>query len=194
NTRAGKPGMGDAICIGKNIWFVGTANKDASTFDITDKVYDRASVLRLEKQGVRQYLGNGTAYTSKVRYDTIAKLFASVQNSDVRNTYNEVIEQLELWLQNCKIEIGNRIKNQMEIFVPTYCACMGNTDDGTVKEAIDIILRNKVLRKLDSMFIEEQKDKIKDLAVALKEVLGENSESYKFVDDKLTSIDNANNA
>ena len=71
---------------------------------------------------------------------------------------------------------------------------MGNTDDGTVKEAIDIILRNKVLRKLDSMFIEEQKDKIKDLAVALKEVLGENSESYKFVDDKLTSIDNANNA
>ena len=193
NDRAGKPGMGDAICIGKNIWFVGTANKDASTFDITDKVYDRASVLRLEKQGVKQDLGNSTARTCKVKYDTIANLFARVQNSAVRNTYNDVIDQLELWLQNCKIEIGNRIKNQMEIFVPTYCACMGNTDTGTVKEAIDIILRNKVIRKLDSMFIEEQKDKIKDLAVALKEVLGENSESYKFVNDKLTSIDNANN-
>lgn len=194
NDRAGKPGMGDAICIGKNIWFVGTANKDASTFDITDKVYDRASVLRLEKQGVKQDdLGNSTARICKVKYDTIANLFARVQNSDVSNTYNNVIELLEPWLQDCKIEIGNRIKNQMEIFVPTYCACMGNTYDDTVKEAIDIILRNKVLRKLDSMFIEEQKDKIRELAVALKEELGENSESYKFVNDKLTSIDNANN-
>ena len=195
NDKAGKSGMGDAICIGKNIWFVGTANKDASTFDITDKVYDRASVLRLEKQGVKQDdLDNSTARAYQVKYDTLADHFAHVPKDAVRDKYNGVIKQLEPKLQNCKIEIGNRIKNQMEIFVPTYCACMGNTNDGTVKDAIDIILRNKVLRKLDSMFIEEQKDKITDLAVALEKELGENSESYKFVYDKLASIDNANNA
>ena len=30
-----------------NMWFVGTANNDDSTFAISDKVYDRAMVLNL---------------------------------------------------------------------------------------------------------------------------------------------------
>ncbi|MDE5667281.1 MAG: AAA family ATPase, partial [Clostridia bacterium] len=33
-----------------NMWFVGTANNDDSTFSISDKVYDRAMVLNLDKK------------------------------------------------------------------------------------------------------------------------------------------------
>ena len=33
-----------------NMWFVGTANNDDSTFAISDKVYDRAMVLNLDKK------------------------------------------------------------------------------------------------------------------------------------------------
>ena len=35
-----------------NMWFVGTANNDDSTFAISDKVYDRAMVLNLDKKAV----------------------------------------------------------------------------------------------------------------------------------------------
>ena len=35
-----------------NMWFVGTANNDDSTFAISDKVYDRAMVLNLDKKAI----------------------------------------------------------------------------------------------------------------------------------------------
>ena len=34
------------------MWFVGTANNDDSTFSISDKVYDRAMVLNLDKKAI----------------------------------------------------------------------------------------------------------------------------------------------
>ena len=33
------------LFINQNTWFIGTANKDDSTFTITDKVYDRATPI-----------------------------------------------------------------------------------------------------------------------------------------------------
>lgn len=36
---------GCSVKIPQNTWFIGTANKDDSTFTITDKVYDRESVI-----------------------------------------------------------------------------------------------------------------------------------------------------
>lgn len=33
-----------------NMWFIGTANNDDSTFAISDKVYDRAMVMNLDKK------------------------------------------------------------------------------------------------------------------------------------------------
>lgn len=32
------------------MWFIGTANNDDSTFAISDKVYDRAMVMNLDKK------------------------------------------------------------------------------------------------------------------------------------------------
>jgi hypothetical protein len=32
------------------IWFIGTANQDESTFEISDKVYDRAQVVSLNRK------------------------------------------------------------------------------------------------------------------------------------------------
>ena len=31
--------------IPENVWFIGTANRDESTFEISDKVYDRAATM-----------------------------------------------------------------------------------------------------------------------------------------------------
>ena len=38
------------IKIPENVWFVGTANNDDSTFAITDKVYDRASSISMNEK------------------------------------------------------------------------------------------------------------------------------------------------
>ena len=35
------------ILVPQNVWFIGTANKDDSTFTITDKVYDRAAIIEM---------------------------------------------------------------------------------------------------------------------------------------------------
>ena len=40
------------LLIPQNIWFVGTANNDDSTFTITDKVYDRAMSLFFDNKGI----------------------------------------------------------------------------------------------------------------------------------------------
>lgn len=38
--------------IPQNIWYIGTANNDDSTFTISDKVYDRAQPINLDAKGV----------------------------------------------------------------------------------------------------------------------------------------------
>ena len=55
-----------------NIWFVGTANQDESTFEISDKVYDRAQVVSLNRKGVsegsyRNYKSASQKYVSVTR-------------------------------------------------------------------------------------------------------------------------------
>lgn len=45
---------GRKIKVTDNIWFVGTANQDESTFEISDKVYDRAQVVSLNKKVCRK--------------------------------------------------------------------------------------------------------------------------------------------
>ena len=38
------------ITVPLNLWFVGTSNKDDSTYTITDKVYDRAITLEFDSK------------------------------------------------------------------------------------------------------------------------------------------------
>ena len=57
---------GRKIKVTDNIWFVGTANRDESTFEISDKVYDRAQVVSLNRKGVpeKQYTPTSVKYIS----------------------------------------------------------------------------------------------------------------------------------
>lgn len=46
-----------------NMWYIGTANNDDSTFAITDKVYDRAMPINIDKKGVALTHLSQTLYT-----------------------------------------------------------------------------------------------------------------------------------
>ena len=57
-----------------------------------------------------------------------------------------------------EITFGNRIANQLEVFVPVYLEC-----GGTVDEAIDIMFSRKILRKLEGIYDEDTKIKLEIL-------------------------------
>ena len=56
------------------------------------------------------------------------------------------------------VNFGNRIMNQIQVFVPIYVAC-----GGTAYKALDLMFARKVLRKLDGRFEENLKQNLTKL-------------------------------
>ncbi len=135
-----------ALLLPENVWFIGTANNDDSTFAISDKVYDRASVLDLDTRAAPFEAENG--YEKKnITIQRINRLNAEAQRR-YGLTQRELnrISALDKYLRETfQVSFGNRIMRQIRVFVPTYVAC-----GGTSSEALDVILAKKVLRKLSS--------------------------------------------
>ena len=77
------------------------------------------------------------------------------------------------------ITFGNRMKTQLDDFVPVYTAC-GGTKEG----AIDYFLAHKILRKLDGKYDAYISDCLDELVEALNENYGENvfEKSLKKID------------
>ena len=128
-----------------NMWFIGTANNDDSTFAISDKVYDRAMVLNLDKKA--EVFEAPKTNTCLVSVDHLYELFDEAQKKYYISDRNERrIKQLDKYLiDTFKITFGNRIMKQIRAYVPVVVAC-----GGTELEALDDILSRKVLRKLES--------------------------------------------
>ena len=144
------PGDPERIIDGKvklpeNMWYIGTANNDDSTMAISDKVYDRAMIIDLDRRALPFDAPEVEAYP--VSYEKIASLIKQAKRRyglTLRNRRR--IEQLDSYLiENLGITFGNRIMRQIEGYVPVYVAC-----GGSELEAIDTILAKKVLRKLES--------------------------------------------
>ena len=129
----------------KNMWFIGTANNDDSTFAISDKVYDRAMVINLDKKAkpfdvpVQNYI--------KVSASHLDELYVRAQKEYAISERNQRrIRMLDKYLiETFRITFGNRIMKQIKCYVPVMVAC-----GGTELEALDDILSKKVLRKLEA--------------------------------------------
>ena len=143
-----------------NTWFVGTANKDDSTFIITDKVYDRSVVLNFDRKGVKEKVDN--ANPIRMNHTDFQRLldYASRFKTTADETrFNEMIKYLDAQVKdNFEITFGNRIFNQLEKFVPVYIEC-----GGTIDEAVDIMFSRKILRKLEGIYDEDTKLKLEVL-------------------------------
>lgn len=133
------------IKLSENMWYIGTANNDDSTMAISDKVYDRAMIIDLDRRALPFDAPVVEPYA--VSYEKFASLIRSAKRRyglTLRNRRR--IEQLDAYLlENLGITFGNRIMRQIESYVPVYVAC-----GGSELEAIDTILAKKVLRKLES--------------------------------------------
>ena len=151
-----------------NMWFVGTANNDDSTFSISDKVYDRAMVLNLDKKATPFEAANARGI--KLSSTHLEELFARAQREfDISDRNMRRIKKLdEYMVQTFHITFGNRIMKQIRAYVPVLVAC-----GGTELEALDDILSRKVFRKLESKNPVYVKQAADGLCGYLDELFGE---------------------
>lgn len=179
---------GNTIRIPSNVWFVGTANRDESTFEITDKVYDRAQVLEFNKRAK----GTKLDEVEKIYlpYEVLEKLFKkAAADFEFDAESNALLEDIEQILQaNFKISYGNRILDQINTFVPVYVAAgqgLGLSDEQLIIEALDYQLTYKVLRKLE--YVEMNRDANKDAGDKLRKKFEQNGMKLakEFMDWKL---------
>ncbi|HKL94950.1 MAG TPA: AAA family ATPase, partial [Haploplasma sp.] len=160
------------ITLPHNMWFIGTANNDDSTFQISDKVYDRAMVLNLDKKAVPFIVEESKSImvTSDKYYELVSDAKEKYTLSD-RNRRR--IKRLDEYLiKNYQLTFGNRIMQQINNYVPVIIAC-----GGSELEAIDDILSKKVLRKLEAKNLSYVKNTAPALVSFIEELFGENEMS-----------------
>ena len=136
--------VGGKIKLPDNMWFIGTANNDDSTFSISDKVYDRAMILNLD-QKCEEFTAPKTKqmHVSAERFERLVREAEREYALTKRNQRR--LEQLDEYLiENFGITFGNRIMKQIKTYIPVYVACGGEE-----LEALDDILAKKVMRKLE---------------------------------------------
>ena len=151
-----------------NVYFIGTANNDDSTFAISDKVYDRSMVMNLDYR-CDPFIGEDDHDPVTISDDTLKALFAKAQKEyALTKRGRSHIKEFDKYLSEIfQVTFGNRIRRQIEKYVPIYIAC-----GGTEEEALDDILAKKVLRKLESQNPIYIKAKADDLINKMAEIFG----------------------
>ena len=156
--------------IPQNVWYIGTANNDDSTFAVSDKVYDRALVINLDSKGI-PFEAPYTA-PKQISYSHVEGLYnKAIEDHPVSDEILDKIGQLDLYvIEHFRVAFGNRIMKQLKIFVPVYVACGGDEIEG-----IDYILATKVYRKFESLNLSLIRDEIKGLMRYMDELFGKDS-------------------
>ncbi len=149
---------GTTIKIPANVWFIGTANRDESTFEISDKVYDRAHTMNFNKRAPKIRVTGEPIDQRFVSSGELRRLFEEAKASvyfDI-DSYS-VISEVEALLAPYNISFGNRIANQIEDFVRIYAACFGGSDRA-IADGLERILLSKVVAKLEFKSVDNKED------------------------------------
>lgn len=168
------------LFINQNTWFIGTANKDDSTFTITDKVYDRATPIVINNKA--ELIDCDYTNNVQMTFNYLDELFKKAQaeitmSTKVMDSFKKVDEYIQ---QNFKIAFGNRIMKQIKLFVPVYVAC-GFTE----VQGLDYMLANKILRKFESLNLSFLHNELDGLIELLDKLFGKNSfkVSIEYIED-----------
>ncbi len=154
----------------ENMWFIGTANNDDSTFAISDKVYDRAMPININSKGVA--FDAPYAESIYISYEHLESMFkdAMVEHKVSQENLDKIDQLDDYVIKHFRLAFGNRIVKQLKEFVPAYVACGGTELDG-----LDYVLCNKILRKFESLNLSYIRDEIDGLILYLSDQFGEDS-------------------
>ena len=153
-----------------NVFFVGTANKDDSTFTITDKVYDRAITIDFDNRN-DAFVVTGEAGRVNISYSHLQGLFDSALADMDNQLTKKDLEKFEIITdyiyEKFDITFGNRILTQITNIVPVFIACGGKKED-----ALDFILSRKVISKIEGRFEDYVKNALKELIHLMEKTYG----------------------
>ncbi len=168
----------------ENMWYIGTANNDDSTFAISDKVYDRALPINIDSKGV--YFDAPYTENLNISYKHLEKMFEEAKEKYKVSEENlKKLEKLDDYvIEHFRLAFGNRIVKQLRDFVPAYVGCGGTEIDG-----IDYVLANKILRKFESLNLAFIRDEIEGLIEYLNNEFGkENMNESKAYLERLQKL------
>ena len=143
-----------------NTWFVGTVNRDESTFGITNKVYDRAMVIDFNE---REEAFSGKAVSQlTLSFNELSDLFNTACKNpkySMNESDKAKVKRIDDFLKDrMNITFGNRIEKQISKYVPVFVA-----SGGTKEVALDYLFAFKVLRQLEDRYEPYLKKSIKEL-------------------------------
>ena len=158
------------LTIPQNVWYIGTANNDDSTFAVSDKVYDRAVVINLDSKGT-PFTPTPTE-AKQVSFSYVDSLYKkAVEEHPIEDAVWQKVEKLESHIiSRFSTAYGNRIVKQMKTFIPVYVAC-----GGTQLEGLDYLLATKVLRKFDALNLSLIRGEIRGLINLLDSLFGKDT-------------------
>jgi hypothetical protein len=151
----------------ENMWYIGTANNDDSTFAITDKVYDRAMPIDINTKGVP--FDAPLTDPINLSYKHLEEMLNYCkEHYKVSEENLHKIELLDNYvIEHFRLAFGNRIVKQLREFVPAFVGCGGTELDG-----LDYVLARKVLRKFESLNLSFIRDEIDGLCDYLDFLFG----------------------
>jgi len=168
------------ILVPQNVWFVGTANRDDSTFTITDKVYDRATSIEMNHRA--DYIDAPYTEPINMTYEYFSVLCKKGQEANPISSKNlEKLNKVDDFISDkFKITFGNRILKQIKLFVPAFVACGGDEVEG-----LDYIVFRKIFRKFEALNIAFLKDEIGQLISLLDKLFGKGAfaESINYLNE-----------
>ncbi len=155
-----------------NTYFIGTANKDDSTYTITDKVYDRAITISFDgRNDPFEVVGEAGKIT--ISFDKLQALFKDAEGKEDNKMSDKDFEKFrslaDFTYDTFDITYGNRIMHQIELFVPVFVECGGSKED-----ALDFMFSRKVVAKLDGRFEDYIKPGLMNLKSLIVKTYGEN--------------------
>ena len=153
--------------IPQNVWYIGTANNDDSTFAVSDKVYDRALVINLDSKG--EPFEAPDTMPKFISYKYVEGLYEqAMKDYPVSEENLKNISRLDIYvIEKFRVAFGNRILKQLKMFVPVYVACGGDEVEG-----IDYILATKVFRKFEGLNLSLIRDEIRGLILFMDNLFG----------------------
>ena len=153
-----------------NMWFIGTANNDDSTFAISDKVYDRAMIMCLDKKSEVFYTEDQDGM--RISFANFIELVNGGKKEYRITKRNErrIKELDEYMINRYHITFGNRIMKQMKEYVSAYMACGGKEEEG-----IDDIVSKKIMRKLETQNPVYIRNSIDELCENIDRIFGEDN-------------------
>ena len=174
-----------------NVWFIGTANHDETTFEFADKTYDRSHVMELPRHEESFEINKGLGKVN-FGFSSLEQAFTKAQHdyagrvsNSLKTIYDsDLVKHLR---EDLDVSWGNRFERQADRFVSTLIATGGKES-----EAFDHLLATKVFRngKATGRYDTEKEDieTVKLCLETLWEELGYNDtpvKSFKLLDKEL---------